>query len=285
MKTFVRLASLLSFTALALTARADFSPTWINDAYWADGKAEFLIYEGTEARYGKPQPAEVIHIFVQENFAPEALVKADDWGKAGAYPVLKLNQIIRVQTGLYVYQQMHSNFWKQADGSLAKWSLTSNDSCGNTWKIGEAKAGGWTYRFETYWEGMVKGEETVGAREGAIFYDELPARVRSLDFSQTSPTKVRMAASVIGSKKDQIEFREATFTHRAEGGRIVVEVAHARGKDTFIVDAKFPHLIREWRAFDGGVLTLKHALKVPYWELNQPGDRERALKDPANQIP
>lgn len=277
------LTAVLAFVlALVASARgADF----LSDNYWDDGRAEFLIYEGTQGRYGVPQPAEVQHIFVREHLNFN-FVKADDWRRPGNILVLKLNQVLRVQTGLYVYQQMHSGFWRVENGEYLKWSLTSSDSCGNSWKIGlRASAKAWNVRFETYWDGMEKGDDRVTMPVNGWFYDELPLRVRALDFSAASATlKVPLAPTTIGSKNGSYVFLEATVTHRRESGRIVVEVAHARGKDVFQVDEKFPHLIREWRAWDGGVLTLKHALKVKYWELNQPGAREKAIADPANRI-
>ena len=286
MNALIRLAGIL---LLAATVRADFSPAFFNDGYWFDGKAEFNIYEGNVARYGAPQPAEVMHIFVREDFSPDALVKADQWDRAGTYPVLKLNQILRVRTGLYVYQQMHSAFWTPGNARLIKWSLTSNDSCGNTFKIAtRPKAQGdiWTYRFDTYWEGQVSGEVEVTAPSGGIFYDELPARVRSIDFTKPADSfTVLLAPTGITAKRGDFPFAPAKISYRKDGDAIVVDVDHAKGRDTFLLNAVSPHRVREWRAFDGGVLKLKRSLKVPYWEYNRPGDLERALANPALNLP
>lgn len=272
-----------------VTARADFSPAFFGDGYWLDGKAEFSFYEGTLARYGAPQPAEVIQIFVREDFAPEAMVKADQWDRSGTYPVLKLNQVLRVRTGLYVYQQMHSAFWRPENARLIKWSLTSNDSCGNTFKVAtrpKEQGDAWAYRFDTYWEGQVNGTVEVAAPSGGIFYDELPARVRSIDFTKPADSfTVPLAPTAITSKRGEFPFAPAKFSYRKEGDTIIVDVDHAKGRDTFVLDPASPHRMREWRAFDGGVLKLKRTLKVPYWEYSHPGDLERALADPALKLP
>lgn len=282
-------ALLAGFLFVAGAARAEFSPAFMNDGYWFDGKAEFDIYEGTVGRYGSAQPADVIHIFVREDFAPEAMVKADQWDRPGSYPVLKLNQILRVRTGVYVYQQMHSSFWTPDNARLIKWSLTSNDSCGNTFKVAtRPRVGGdtWTYRFDTYWEGQVSGTLEVPAPPGGIFYDELPARVRSIDFTKPSDSfTVPLAPTAITSKRGEFPFAPAKISYRRDGKMMVVEVAHARGLDTFLLDGAFPHRLREWRAYDGGVLQLKRSLKLPYWEYHNPGDLERALADPTLQLP
>ena len=253
----------------ASRAAAQFSSAWFNDAWWFDGKAEFLIYEGTQARYGHQHPAEVIHILVRENFTPEQPVKADDWNRPGAYPVLKLNQILRIQTGLYVYQQMHSSFWTPDNARLMKWSLTSNDSCGNTSKVAtrprEAGQDTWSYAYETYWEGQMRGTTEIKDAAGGngVLYDELPARVRSLDFSKESGAfDFPLAPTAITSKRGSFEFKPARISwKRGAAGRFEVEVKHAQGTDRFSVDAKPPYLVREWNAWDGSKLTLRHALK------------------------
>lgn len=284
-----RFAVLLIFICAAGAVRAEFSSAFMNDAYWFDGKAEFNIYEGAIGRYGAPQPAEVIHIFVREDFAPEAMVKADQWDRPGTYPVLKLNQILRVRTGVYVYQQMLSSFWTPENARLIKWSLTSNDSCGNTFKVAtRPRTGGepWNYRFDTYWEGQVSGTLEVSAPADGIFYDELPARVRTIDFTKpTDAFTVPLAPTAITAKRGEFPFAPARISYRKDGGMLRVEVEHSKGRDTFVLDAGFPHRLREWRAYDGGVLHLKRSLKLPYWEYNHPGDLERALADPALNLP
>ncbi|OAI43023.1 hypothetical protein AYO41_00455 [Verrucomicrobia bacterium SCGC AG-212-E04] len=287
MKALLRVAGLLGL--FVSTARGNFIPAFMNDGYWFDGKAEFNIYEGTIARYGSPQPAEVIHVLVHEDFAPEAMVKADQWDRPGTYPVLKFNQVLRVRTGVYVYQQMHSSFWTAENARLIKWSLTSSDSCGNTYKVATRPKSGsdtWTYRFDTYWEGQVSGTLEVPSPPGGIFYDELPVRVRSIDFTQpTNAFTVPLAPTAISAKRGEFPFAPAKISYHKEGAAIVVEVEHAKGRDTFLLDPVYPHRLREWRAYDGGVLKLKRSLKLPYWEYHHPGDLERALADPALQLP
>ena len=203
-----RMKPALLLIALAATAHAQFSPAFLQDEkYWGDGKAEFNIYDAVEMRYGQPRKCEVIHILVREPFAERDLVKAEANTRGGTYPVIKMNQILHIPTGVYVYQQMHSAFWRCDTGALVKATLTSNDSCGNTYKEFRALGGlrglvgkGWRYEWRTYWEGMSAGEEvvntpihpprigsadtTVGTSE-AIFYDELPARLRIIDFKKS----------------------------------------------------------------------------------------------------
>ncbi|MDQ3622754.1 MAG: hypothetical protein M3463_09725 [Verrucomicrobiota bacterium] len=277
----------IAFIAASLPAPAQFAARWLqDDAYWGDGKAEFTIYDAQEVRYGQPRPSEVIHIFVREPFSKKELVKAEPNSRAGTYPVLKLNQVLHIPTGLYVYQQMHSAFWRVDSAALVKSTLTSNDSCGNTYKEFRRLSGwrgwltsGWTYEWRTYWEGMSGGSESVTAPEDGIFYDELPMRVRTLDFSRPSgEIAFQLASSIIGSKKDSVVFKPAKLKWSTSGEGVArVEVLHEQKTDTFEVDVKPPHLVQSWRKADGGVYRLKRHLKIDYWNYNKPGDKERAL--------
>ncbi|MGI8435990.1 MAG: hypothetical protein ACR2NX_03680 [Chthoniobacterales bacterium] len=267
---------------------AQFAPALLqNDNYWNDGKAEFNIYAAELMRYGVTRPCEVLHILVREPFDTKQLVKADDWKRPDTAPVLKMNQILHVPTGLYVYQQMHSNFWRVADAKLVKFSLTSNDSCGNTYKEARRDGDKFKYDYFTYWDGMARGSEDITPPENGYFYDELPWLVRTIDFSKKDAPlfEIQLAGSTINSKKDAFVFQPAKVSFTANERMITVTVAHAGGSDVFTLDRDPPHLLREWRAADGSHLKLQRNLKVAYWNYNKPGDRERALKDPMLRLP
>src|SRR5436309_2877358 len=152
---------LVSIAACA-PAFAQFSPAFLqNSSYWGDGKAEFDFYDAQIVRYGQPRATEVIQILVREPFDPKQLVKPDEWKLPGVIQVLKLNQVLHIPTGIYVYQQMHSNFWRVDDARLLKFSLTSNDSCGNTFKEGRRVGDKFDYEYHTYWDGMADGRADV----------------------------------------------------------------------------------------------------------------------------
>ena len=272
---------------LASQAFAQFSPVLIqNDSYWGDGKAEFNIYEAQIARYGVPRPTEVLHILVREPMDPKQFVKPENPNQPGAVAVLKLNQILHVPTGLYVYQQMHSNFWRVDNAQLLKFSLTSNDSCGNTFKEARRDGAAFAYEYHTYWDGMAGGKENLTVPTNGYFYDELPWLVRTLDFQKPStPFEIQLAGSAINSKKDDFVFKPAKFSFKSSEREIDVAVEHAGGTDHFILDRDFPNLLRQWNAADGSRLKMKRSLKVAYWNYNKPGDREKALADPMLRHP
>ncbi|HEX8078274.1 MAG TPA: hypothetical protein VF511_10710 [Chthoniobacterales bacterium] len=278
---------LVAVSTFATSAFAQFTPMLLqNDSYWGDGKAEFNIYDAQVARYGVPRPTEVLHILVREPMDPKQFVKSDNPNQPGAVPVLKLNQILHVPTGLYLYQQMHSNFWRVDNAQLQKFSLTSNDSCGNTFKEARREGDKFAYEFRTYWDGMAGGKENVALPANGYFYDELPWLVRMLDFQKPStPFEVQLAGSAINSKKDDFVFKPAKLSFKSTEREIDVAVEHAGGTDHFILDRNFPHLLRQWNAADGSRLKMKRSLKVAYWNYNKPGDREKALADPMLRHP
>src|SRR5437868_4280216 len=220
---------LICLLFVASRALAQFSPALLqNDSYWNDGKAEFNIYEAQIARYGIPRPTEVLHILVREPMDPKQLVKPDNPNQPEAVAVLKLNQILHVPTGLYVYQQMHSNFWRVDNAQLLKFSLTSNDSCGNTFKEARRNGDQLSYEYHTYWDGMADGKETITQPANGYFYDELPWLVRTLDFSKaTGEFDVQIAGSIINSKRDAIVFKPGRISFKPAEKTIDVAVKHA----------------------------------------------------------
>jgi hypothetical protein len=272
----------------AQNALAQFTPALLqNNSYWDGGKAEFNIYGAEISRYGIPRPCEVLHILVREPFDPKQLVKPDNPNPPGAIPVLKMNQILHVPTGLYVYQQMHSNFWRVDNAQLLKFSLTSNDSCGNTFKQARREGDRLAYEYHTYWDGMADGKEDIAVPANGYFYDELPWLVRTIDFiaKPTGEFEIQLYGTTINSKKDTFVFKPAKISYKSTERTIDVAVEHAGGTDRFVLDQRFPHLLREWNAADGSKLKMKRSLKAPYWNYNKPGDREKALADPMLRHP
>jgi hypothetical protein len=273
--------------APALPTRAQFSTKWLqDDNYWGDGKAEFNIYDAQEVRYGQARPCELVHIVVREPFSPRELVKTENGAQAGAYSVLKLNQVLHIPTGVYVYQQMHSAFWRTGDGQLIKATLTSNDSCGNTYKEFAALTGarawlgrGWSYAWRTYWEGMSGGEETIRAPDNAFFADELPMRVRTIDFSKSEQGEfaIHLARTVITSKKDEVKFAPAIVRWRRGGDRLTVAVGRSEERQEFTLEQQPPYRLVSWTRQDGASAKLRRSLKIDYWNYNKVGDKERAF--------
>ena len=278
---------LLGVFLLANSAFAQFTSALLqNNSYWGDGKAEFDIYDAQLSRDGAPRPCEVLHILMREAFDPKQLVRSSNPGQPDAIRVLKLNQILHVPMGLSVHQQMHSNFWRVDNAQLLKFTLTSSDSVGNTYKEARRDGDQFAYEYRTYLDGMAGGKEMVPLPANGYFYDELPWLVRTIDFQKPpAPFEVQLAGTTIHSKKDSFVFKSAKISFKSTEREIDVAVEHASGIDHFILDSDFPNLLRQWNAADGSRLKMKRSLKVAYWNYNKPGDREKALADPMLRHP
>lgn len=264
------------FVALILAARLraaePFSADLFRDRLWDDGRAEYGLYAGSELREGTVRPARVVHIIVKEPFDLRARVKSE---RAGAVDVLKMNQVIDVPTGVYAYHQMQSTFWQRATGAVVKLSLSSNDSCGNTFKEGWIDGGALRLVYHTYWEGEADGERRVAMPAGGIFADELPLKLRCLRRFAPAEYRVRLFPSIVGSKVGTPAFADATIrVLPAEAGTVAVEVSRAGGVDRFVFDEAPPHVLRSWKRADGSSLELRKSIRLDYWNHGRPGDEK-----------
>ena len=193
---------------------------WMADAYWRDGKAEFNTYDARIVRYGEARPCEVIQILVREDFAPNTMVKADNWQQPGTYPVLKLNQILHIPTGLYVYQQMHSSVLedrgRQPDQMVADQQRLVRQHFQTSPSLARTKAStnrpppGSTSSAPT-------GKAWKAARKPCVhpsmayFYEELPALVR---IDRLSPLRTGHLSRSFDEERDQRETGHAEFRAR-----------------------------------------------------------------------
>ncbi len=269
------------------SASAQFNPSFLqNNSYWGDGKAEFNIYDAQIVRDGQPRPCEALHVLVREAFDSKKFVKSNDAKRPETIAVLKMNQILHVPTGLTVAQQMLTSFWRIDDARLWKFSLTSNDGLGNTYKEAHRAGEQFSYEFRTYWDGMTDGKEDITLPTNGVFYDELPLRVRLIDFSKSKGEfAIQLAPTIINSRKDDIGFKPANVSFTCAAHSIDVTLRSDVGTDHFVLDREFPFLLREWRAADGSRFKLKRSLKVVLENYTKAGDRERALADPMLQHP
>ena len=159
------------------------APGWAADSRWDDGRAEISAYDAVAMRYGEPRPFTGYLIVVKEDFTRTELVKADPGHTASELlTVLKLNQVIHFNTGIYDYHQMLSVFFDRADLIPVKLSLTHFEWCGNTYKEMLRRGEDATLRAHTYWDGMAEKSFDVKFTGSTLLYDELPVWLRALPF-------------------------------------------------------------------------------------------------------
>ncbi|HSR68176.1 MAG TPA: hypothetical protein VLU25_09550 [Acidobacteriota bacterium] len=253
--------------------------------YWFDGTAEINLYQARLTFYGARRPArQLVHILVTEDHNPELLVKADDWRQPGLVKMLKFNYLQRVQTGIYEYRQMMSAFFQHGPQRFAKMTYSSQEWCGHSFKEIVRYGQRHSFDFNTYWDGQGNGSYDVEYPDDLVLYDTLPVTLRSLKWRVGLSLEFNMLPSQFSSRVQEPSYQRARVevqqreSVQAPAGRFEtfrVEVQAGDRRDLMWFEAEFPHRLIRWQRPNGDSLELEKSEKLPYWELNQPGDEER----------
>ncbi len=257
---------------------------------WDDGRAEVNAYEARHRRYGTLRPFTAYHVVVKEDFSKSQLVKADPGhDPSDLVSVMKMNQIIEYQTGIYAYRQMASTFFERSTMDLLKFSLTSSEWCGNTYKEYTRRDGEAALHVHTYWDNQAEATYDLPVAPDVVLYDQMPLWIRSLAQAPGTTLSLRLVPGQIHSQGPKPELRPAVL--RAVGEETIEAPA---GKfralrwelkpgsdppDLYWTARGFPHLLVAWDTPDGGRYRLKWTQRLAYWRLNHPGD-ERYLRGP-----
>lgn len=249
-------------------------PFW---KYWGDGKAELDGYALTQPRYGQPREGHAVLIFVTEDFSDSLRVKADPGvhPKSDVYPVLKLNEVRKFQTGIYDYSVMTSTFARVSDDfPVVKVAFSSQEWCGlvhSQWlRRGDTLEGA----SHSYFDREADQSPRLAVPPGGIHEEALPILIRGLrgewlkpGESRTLPMLPSLLRTRFGHKAP--EWVQAVVKRDAAGTTFTIEAA---GRTlTYVIDAAPPHKILEWRSSDGERARLLGSTRLPYWELNAPG--------------
>jgi hypothetical protein len=267
---------------------------------WGDGRAELASYRGTVMRYGAPREAEVVLVYVTEPLDSRTLIKDDAAPSGRQLQTLKLNAMLRFQTGIYPYSVMTSTFAPvEAFSGLprfgpAKITLTAQDWCGHVF------AGAWrepdALALETRSYFADPGDASEGDTErrvelprGALFEDALFVQLRELDGRfldrpaappGTEPVwEGSIVPSLWSARRDHrpVAPERGAIRVRLEPGLVIFEVEIGARTLTLRVTDDAEHAIAGWETSDGDRFTLAGRERLPYWELHDPGEeRERA---------
>ena len=263
-------------------------------ALWDDGRAEIDAYEAAVLRYGVPRAFTAYLIVVKEDFSKTQLVKADPGHDLDdLFTVLKLNHAINYQTGIYSYHQLASAFLDRASMDLVKFSLTSNEWCGNTYKEYIRRDGKGALHAHTYWDNQSEATYDVPVGPDVVFYDQLPLWIRSLPQTPGTARSLRLLPTQIESRGSRPDIVPATLQAVREE-RVVVpagafralrwELTPGNGRpDVYWTSRDDPHVLVAWERPDGTAYRLKWTQRLAYWTLNRPGD-ETYLEGPRPEV-
>jgi hypothetical protein len=274
--------------ALMESASSQFSPGLLqNKSYWGDGKSEVDLYGAEFMRDGQRYPCDLTMIFTPKFVDPLSL--ADSSMERGAVPAIEMHEFATVPRGLMAEQRSIRALWRMDFMSLAHISCAGADGLGQVVRsideLRDKDKAIWQYRSDTYRE-RVNLQDLDTAKGLPFSYDELPLRIRTIDFSkQNGAFEVQLLPSLLATQEKLGDFSPAKISWKTGERTIDIDVQHGGGKDHFVLDANFPFLLREWNAADGSRFKMKNSLKVAYRNYMKPGDRERALKDPMLRHP
>ena len=271
-------------------ASAQFVPALLQNAsYWGDGKSEIDFYDADIVRDGQHFRNELLLILTPGFVNPLTVAPLQTRQPTECAPIIRMKQGVTVPRGLLVEQRSLDVFWFMEPLRLGQLSFAGTDGNGNICRIVRPKPAAtppaWMLNEESY-QGLSQYAPVLSPSGAFIFYDELPLRVRTIDFSKDKGEfDIHMATTVMEKPPATYEFKPAKIKFLRGERQIEVELKHEKGSDRFVLDANFPFLLREWKMANGDSWKMKNSLRADYTKYNKTGDRERALKDPMLRHP
>ena len=248
--------------------------------HWGDGRAELAGYVLRFPRYGEIRQGEAVLITVTEDFSARESVKSDRGG-AGAYPVLKTNQVMDFQTGVYDYNTMTSTFLR-LDGGLPRGtpqrvSLSMQEWCGLTAERVVAGDRGLEHVLDSYFEGESVGPERLSLPKRAVSEDALPSLLRGLTGPlrggeiQLLPRLVdgRLHHRTLGWRDARLDRGDTRILETPAGAFSVIPwtlEGGEQGTRTWYVGTEPPHVVVGWEGEDGEQARLSGFMRTAYWQ-------------------
>lgn len=260
-------------------ASAEFS------ARWSDGRAELATYRGTVMRYGAAREAELVTILVTEPLDRRTLVKDDLAPEGERVQVLKLNAMLRFQTGIYPYSVMTSTFmpvdaYFAERFAPAKITLSAQEWCGHVWLGIWPDASGYAMHGLSYFPEDGERSERVEAPADTLYEDALLVQLRELDgpFHGGAPFSGFVVPSLWSSRREHAPLRPlaATITRAPAAEEVAEErfvLAFEGGRrTTFVVERGGEQRLVRIESDDGERFELVASERLPYWSLNGVGE-------------
>jgi len=254
---------------------------------WGDGRAELAAYDVTVMRYGAPRAGRAVLIWVTEPMDARTWIKDD----RGTVPpehrvnVLKLNHTLSFRTGIYPYSVMTSAF-SPVDGLFperfapAKISFTAQEWCGHVYQALEIERGRFHDEIDSYFQSEGERARTVKTAPGTLYEDALWIQLRELDgpFHGGEDWSGDLVPTLWSSRKAHAEIAAVPATIRREeaerDGAPVTRFVLEAGSVTKTIDVEraLPHRLLGWETSEGERGAVLGSARLPYWQLNAPGD-------------
>ncbi|MBK7035500.1 MAG: hypothetical protein IPI31_07720 [Bacteroidetes bacterium] len=256
------------------------------NSYWYQGKAEITSYKLMQSRYGEIHEGTAVNIFVTEDFSRSKQVKLDDPSKAGddKLPILKLNQSIKFNTGIYPYSIMMSAFSPvdinnyphavKITGSIQEW-------CGMATYQMNNKKNKFEIEQRSYFE--QEGDKEISLT-ASVQEDELWNLIRlNPDKLPRGEISILPGTEYLRLSHKPTEAVKANLDLRDENGIMVyvIDMPSLQRKLLIRFEKSFPYKIMGWEdaypGIDGVVLTTtaikNKELLLDYWRTHNNADR------------
>ena len=260
---------------------------------WGDGKAELSGYAITTTRYGVPREGRVVLIYVTEPMDRRNWIKDD----AGDVPieervnVLKLNNVLKFQTGIYPYSVMTSVFapvdtLAAERFAPAKIAMGAQEWCGLVYEKVIPAPQAFTSELRSYFHAEGDRDATVKTPPGTLYEDALLIQLRELDgpFARGKSWAGSIVPSLWSQRKGHTALGPVAATIKREDatrdGLPVTRFTLSYGSvvTTYDVEKAAPRRVLGWKTSGGDEAKLLKTTRLPYWQLNAPGD-EKYLKE------
>ncbi len=262
--------------------------------HWGDGRAEIDAYALVTPRYGELRTGRAVLVFVTEDFTDAQRVKSDG-GHEDEYPVLKLNEMRDFQTGIYDYSVMTSSFvridGRGTPGVPVKVSMSMQDWCGHVWEQILPRGDALAFTGHSYFDGEADDQRSLPIPRGGVLLDALPIFVRGVTGPVVAPgesVELPVLPTLMSGRfaHEPVAWTTAVVRRAKEirpievpAGRFdVFEVTtEVKGgaATTWQIESAWPHRIVRWSNSEGERAELIGSQRVPYWELNAPGNEAK----------
>ncbi|WP_017730549.1 hypothetical protein [Nafulsella turpanensis] len=246
---------------------------WATDTLWDDGLAEVAVYDAEREVYGRTRDFEYTFILVKEDFNQAYNVKTDDYSREDLFPVMKVNKFARIPTQKYPYHYLSSLFFKrEAPNTLHKMTQSSQEWCGNTFKLFEHTGDHYRYEYTSYWDGQGDGEMQLP--DTLWFEDALSYTLRALRFEVGLTFDQTVLESQVTNSAPEPKVYQAQFkvsedeTVLSDTVRPAwrVEAQLEEGKtNTYWFAKEYPNILLKQQSWDGRNMELKSATREAYW--------------------
>lgn len=249
-----------------------FNKRWANNSLWDDGKAEVAQYNATRTIYKKERKFTYTFITVSEDFNKEFNVKTDDYQRNDLLKIMKVNAFSAIETDNYPYHFLTSMFFiRDNPVSLHKFTNSSQEWCGNTFKEYLKVDGNFKYNYHSYWDGEGDGNAQIKAH--ILFEDQLNYTLRSLKFKDGLTFKAQVIESQISSKAKPNSIYLAQFlvsdqtkdVYNPPTWKIEVKLSNDK-TNIYYFDKVYPNILLKAVSWDKRSLELKKVSRYAYWK-------------------